>query len=197
MPADALPARSLLTAETLERFRRGDKEAFLAVYDTHADEVRPLAARFFSSPFEREEAVQEIWLQAHRMCHVYDAARGPLGGWLRALAVNRCKELLRARGRRPDARGGIDAEKLEADSDPDAEAREERVRRAVALWRATLSAEEASVLKLSLLEERPHDDVARTLGITVRRCKYLRMKLLARAAADEGLRAALEEVARP
>jgi SAM-dependent MidA family methyltransferase len=43
--------------------------------------------------------VQEIWLQVHRMCEAYDPARGPLLPWLRAVAVNRCRELLRARGR--------------------------------------------------------------------------------------------------
>jgi hypothetical protein len=50
------------------------------------------------------------------------------------------------------------------------------------------------VFRLSLVEERAHDEVARAAGITVRRCKYLRMKLLLRAAADPALRAALGEV---
>ena len=45
-----------------------------------------------------------------------------------------------------------------------------------------------------LVEERPHEEVASALGISVRRCKYLRMKLLARAATDPELRAALGEM---
>jgi hypothetical protein len=36
--------------------------------------------------------------------------------------------------------------------------------------------------------------VASALGISVRRCKYLRMKLLARAAGDPELRAVLGEM---
>jgi DNA-directed RNA polymerase specialized sigma24 family protein len=35
------------------------------------------------------------------MRHVSDPGRGSLGAWLHAVAVNRCKELLRARRRRP------------------------------------------------------------------------------------------------
>lgn len=166
----------------------------MVVYDAHAGDLRPLVARFFRSPFEREEAVQEVWLQVHRMCHAYDPERGPLLAWLRAVAVNRCREILRARGRRPDPRETVEDDDLPSLSDPEAEARAARVREALAAFSARLAADEAGVLRLSLVEERPHDEVARALGISPRRCKYLRMKLLARAAADPLLRAALAEV---
>jgi RNA polymerase sigma-70 factor (ECF subfamily) len=185
---------AVVTPGALERFRRGDREAFVTVYDAHAAGLRPLAARFFSSPFEREEALQEIWLQVHRMCHAYDPARGPLGTWLRAVAVNRCREILRARGRRPDARESVEEEDLPSSSNPEADARATRVREALARFSAALDGEEAGVLRLSLIEERPHDEVAQALGMSPRRCKYLRMKLLARAATDPDLRAVLGEV---
>ena len=42
--------------------------------------------------------------------------------------------------------------------------------------------------------ESSDPEVARARGSTVRRCKYLRLKLLARAAAHPALRAALAEV---
>ena len=166
----------------------------MAIYDAHAGEIRPLAARFFPSPFEREEAVQEIWLQVHRNCHAFDPERGPLGGWLRAVAVNRCREILRARGRRPDARESVEEGALASESDPEAEVRAARVREALARFSAGLAGDEAGVLRLSLIEERPHEEVASALGISARRCKYLRMKLLARAADDPELRAVLGEV---
>jgi RNA polymerase sigma-70 factor (ECF subfamily) len=178
----------------LERFRQGDREAFVAVYDAHAGDLRPLVARFFARPFEREEAIQEIWLQVHRMCQAYDPTRGPLLPWLRAVAVNRCKEILRARSRRVDPRHSVEDEDLPAQDDPEADARAARVREAVARFSAGLDKEEAEVLRLSLVEERPHEEVASALGISVRRCKYLRMKLLARAATDPALRAVLGEM---
>ena len=183
-----------LSPGALERFRRGDREAFVAVYDAHAPDLRPLVARFFLRPFEREEAIQEVWLQVHRMCQAYDPQRGPLLPWLRAVAVNRCKEILRARSRRVDPRQNVEDEDLTALDDPEADARAARVRAAVARFSAGLGKEDAEVLRLSLVEERSHEEVASTLGISVRRCKYLRMKLLARAAGDPELRAALAEV---
>ena len=163
----------------------------------HAPPLRALAARFFARPFEREEAVQEIWLLAHRMAASYDPSRGDLLPWLRALAANRCKELLRAQGRRPAPGAELDEDALPDASNPEQTARAARVSGAVARFEQSLDAEEARVFRLSLVEERGHDEVARALGITPRRCKYLRMKLLLRAGADPELRRALAEVTEP
>lgn len=190
--------RHVVAPELLERFRRGDQAAFLQVYEVHAPDLRALVGRFFASPFEREEATQEIWLQAHRMSAMYDPDRGVLLPWLRALAVNRCKEILRARGRRPDPRAELDEDTLVADPDagsnPHQAAQQRRVQEAVQRFAAGLSREEAAVFQHSLLEDRAHDEVAGMIGISARRCKYLRKKLLARAAADPGLAAVLAEL---
>jgi len=190
----AAPRPRLFDDATIARFRRGEREAFLIVYDAHAPHLRSLVARFFSRPFEREEALQEIWLLAHRMAAAYDPERGELLPWLRVLGANRCKELLRAQGRRPAADVELDPESLAETLDPEQVTRAARARAAVARFEGALGAEEARVFRLSLVEERAHDEVARAVGITVRRCKYLRMKLLLRAAADGELRRALAEV---
>lgn len=183
--------------DTEERFRLGERDAFAAVYDAHAAAVRALVGRYFSRPFEREEAVQEVWLLVHRVAGSFDASRGELLPWLRTVASNRCKELLRARGRRPDA--SVELRDVTADGRPSPEdvARDARVREAVTRFQAGLSPDEAAVFRLSLIEERPHEETARAAGVSVRRCKYLRMKLLLGAAADPVLRAALREVTEP
>jgi RNA polymerase sigma factor (sigma-70 family) len=180
--------------DTEARFRRGEREAFLKVYEAHATAVRALVGRFFLRPFEREEAVQEVWLLVHRVAKAFDPSRGELLPWLRTVAANRCKELLRAQGRRPDPRVELAEEDLLATSDPEDETRTARVRTAVERFVAGLSAEEALVFRLSLVEERSHDEAAKAAGISARRCKYLRMKLLVRAAADPVLRQVLGEV---
>jgi RNA polymerase sigma factor (sigma-70 family) len=121
--------------------------------------------------------------------------------WLRTLAANRCKELLRAQGRRPDPRSEIDEETIASDAGaergPERLLGDARLRAAVERFAAGLAPEDAQVFRLSLVEERTHDDVARATGISVRRCKYLRMKLLLRVAADPSLRQALAEVTGP
>src|SRR5205814_10406030 len=122
------------------------------IYGLYAAPLRSLAARFFARPFEREEAVQEIWLLVHRMTASYDPDRGELLPWLRALGANRCKELLRAQGRRP-APGADLAEDVVLDaSNPEQTARAARVGAAIARFEQSLDAEEARVFRLSLVE---------------------------------------------
>jgi RNA polymerase sigma-70 factor (ECF subfamily) len=167
----------------------------MTVYDTHAPILRPLVSRFFVSPFECEEALQEIWLQVHRAAASYDPARGPLTAWLRAVAANRCREILRARGRRPNLVAETAArDELASSTDPDGEARGARLRQAIDGFLASLDPEQAAVFRLTLLEELGHDEVARRLGISARRCKYLKLKLLERAASSTTLKQALDEV---
>ena len=186
---------------TEARFREGDRTAFMTVYGACAPAVRALVGRFFVRPFEREEAVQEVWLLVHRMAPSFDPQRGSLLPWLRTLAANRCKELLRAQGRRPDARSEVDENTVGTDRGPERGPErslgDTRLRAAVERFAAGLSPEDAQVFRLSLVEERTHDDVAHAIGISGRRCKYLRMKLLLRVAADPALRQALAEVAGP
>jgi RNA polymerase sigma-70 factor (ECF subfamily) len=187
----------LLSPDLLERFRQGDDSAFMTIHDHYAAELRPLVARFFRSPFEREEASQEVWLQVYRMARAYDPERGQLLPWLRALAINRCREILRAQRRRPAPNVELTDAALQAEESPELSARAERLRAAVAAFVATLDAEEAGVFRLALIEELGHDEVATRLKISPRRCKYLKVKLLARAAAAGGLKEALEEMLEP
>jgi RNA polymerase sigma factor (sigma-70 family) len=197
VPSAAAGPSTDVDVDVVAKFRTGDRAAFMTVYDAYAAQVRPLVNRFFFRPFEREEAFQEVWLQVHRAAPTYDAARGELLPWLRTVAANRCKELLRARGRRPDPDVLLQDHDLVADTDPEQTARTTRLQAAITRFEATLSSEEAQVFRWSLLEERGHDEVARLSGLSPRRCKYLRMKLLVRAATDGELRRALAEVTSP
>ena len=183
----------MLSPELLEAFRRGDPDAFMTVYDTHAAALRPLVAGFFRSPFEREEAAQEVWLLVHRMASAYDPGKGALLPWLRTVATNRCREILRARGRRPGSDAQVDEDAPASDS-PELDARHHRLRQALERFAATLTEEEAAVFRLSLMEELGHDEVAARTGIPARRCKYLKLKLIERAARSPLLRQALDEV---
>jgi RNA polymerase sigma-70 factor (ECF subfamily) len=170
-------------------FGRG---AFDEVYRQHAADVRRWVARFFRSPFEQEEAVQEVWLTVHRMLPRYDATKGPLAPWLRALSANRCREILRASARRPSSDVPIedvsDALWLDAPG-PEAQLHSSQVKKEVERFTATLSEEEAKVFKLCFAEQRTHPEVAAALGIDERRSKYLKQKVLAAAARDAGLTA--------
>lgn len=187
------------SATLLAQFRAGERAAFLQVYDLFADKVGGVARRYFNTAFDQEEAAQEIWLMVHRQCAQFDGSKGDLGGWLWTVATNRCKELWRSRSRRPELLPADAAEDLSTPScdPPELHVQTQRLTAAMACFAARLDATEARVFQLSCLEERTHDEVAALTGLTARQCKYLRMKLLARAAADAELAKAAQEVKQP
>lgn len=188
------PTRSPAPHEV--RFASGDREGLVAAYDLLAPSVRRWVRRFFRSAFEQEEAVQEVWLTAHRMQRHYDVNRAALGPWLRALTANRCRELLRAAGRRPDA--GVPLEDVEDALWLDSEAPDDAVFRAqvaaaVEKFKAELAPDEAKALQALVLEGHSHQELAQALEITVRQSKYLKLRLLERAAKDPGLAALVRD----
>jgi RNA polymerase sigma-70 factor (ECF subfamily) len=176
-----------LMADVLDRFRSGDEQAFLEIYRDCATDVRLWVSNFFDSRFDQEEAVQETWLTVHRMRCSYDADRGPLRPWLKALTFNRCREILRARGRRPQHEVEPD-ETLECDKRrPDEHVLLSRIREAIARFAASLAGDERRTF-LALLNESSHVETAQLLAVNVRRCKYLRQKIMVRAVNDPHLR---------
>lgn len=160
-----------------------------------------VAQRFFATPFDQEEAAQEIWLMVHRQSAQFDPQKGDLGGWIWALATNRCKELWRSRTRRPDRYKPVAIEEelltVEGAPAPDALVQAKRLSDAMNVFCGRLPPKDAEVFRLSCLQERSHEDVAALTGMSPRQCKYLRMKLLQQAATDPGLLQALQEVKQP
>jgi RNA polymerase sigma-70 factor (ECF subfamily) len=174
------------------RFVAGDEAAFGEVFARFKRDVFRVVARFYRRPFDQEEAFQEAWLDVYRNRGRFDVNRyEELGGWVRTVARNRCLDLLAAAGVRPPPVADDDAAAL-ASPAPGPGAGDE-IRAALGRFVAGLDAEERRVFELCFVEERAHDEVARLLGITQRRSKYLKKKLLARLEADPGLRSVREE----
>jgi RNA polymerase sigma factor (sigma-70 family) len=172
------------------RFVAGDEEAFQEIFARWRRDVWRVVQHFFRGPFDQEEAFQEVWLDVYRKRSRFDVNRwGEMGGWLRAVARHRCLDLLDAAGVRPPAAGGDDAALL---AGPDPEPRvgvSEDIRAALQRFVAALDEEARRVFQLCFVEERQHEDVARILGISERRSKYLKKKLLLRLEGDPELRA--------
>jgi RNA polymerase sigma factor (sigma-70 family) len=180
--------------DVVEAFRRGERASFFAVYETYGAEVRALVGRFFRSSFEREEAVQEIWLNVHQAAAQYDPSRGPLLPWLRTVATNRCLQLLRAQGRRPAASQPVRDDDLIESETPQTAARNARLRAAIEAFAAGLGPEEREVFKRAFAEGGTQEEGARSVGISVRRYKYLKKKILDKASIAPELARVLEEV---
>ena len=92
-----------VSPEILEACRRGDREAFRALYEAHKDRVYSIAFYFFHADADAaSEVTQQVFLKLMREMTKFrgDAA---FSTWLYRLVVNACVD--RSRSRRRDAVG--------------------------------------------------------------------------------------------
>lgn len=176
-------------AELVARARDGDRAAFGTLYELFAPWVHAVLLGLVS-PGEAQDLVQDVFVAAlARLRQLEDGAR--FGPWIAAIARNRGRDTLRARGRAPDGRsagpGPAPASRLEAEeADIDADAGE--ARRALEAIRALPEAYRETLL-LRLVEGLPGPEIARRTGLThgsvrVNLCRGMKL-LRARLAAEE------------
>jgi RNA polymerase sigma-70 factor (ECF subfamily) len=93
----ALKAMPDAAAELVARARGGDRSAFGALYELHAPWVHAVLLGLVS-PGEAQDLVQDVFVAAlGRLEQLQDGAR--FGPWIAAIARNRGRDALRARGR--------------------------------------------------------------------------------------------------
>jgi RNA polymerase sigma-70 factor (ECF subfamily) len=85
----------------VRRVAEGDDAAFAELYGRHATSVRAFVRRRVADPERAEELAQEVFLDAWRGAHRYDAAVAPVLAWLRTIAARRSVDWLRRAGVRP------------------------------------------------------------------------------------------------
>ena len=81
----------------MARVRERDPAALRELYDRFATMVYGLALRIVRDGPEAEDLTQDVFLHLWRRAELYDATRGPFGGWLVSMARNRAIDRLRSR----------------------------------------------------------------------------------------------------
>jgi RNA polymerase sigma-70 factor (TIGR02960 family) len=89
-----------VTELTLARARAGDEDAFRELTDPYRRELQLHCYRILGSVQDAEDLLQETLLAAWRGLRGYQG-QASLRAWLYRIATNRCLNLLRERGRRP------------------------------------------------------------------------------------------------
>src|SRR3954468_6649802 len=100
LPRSPKVLRAYSDERLVEQVRRGNDDAFEAVYDRHHRGILAFCRHMLSSADEAEDAVQQTFISA------YDAMRADardirLKPWLYAIARNRCLSIIRARREEP------------------------------------------------------------------------------------------------
>jgi RNA polymerase sigma-70 factor (ECF subfamily) len=173
--------------ELVVRFVAGDRDAFGAIFDRLHGDLHRLVRRFFRGAFDQEEALQEVWLKLYRMRDRFDVNRSEeFVPWSRQVARNCCIDLLKARGRSheiPVAETEATCEACQVTALAGRHARQ-----VLAEFVARLDQEEQRFFDLCFVEELAHEEIAKTMDLSVRRSKYLKKKLLARMLRSGSLR---------
>jgi RNA polymerase sigma-70 factor (ECF subfamily) len=184
-PASDAPARSAPTDESLAAAAAGgDRAAFGALIDRHADRVFRFVLARLRDRHDAEEVTQEAFLRAWGAIGRYDG-RWRFSTWLFTIARREAITVLR---RRRDERGLARATtEEERRIEPSEEARE---RSLWALARAVLGHEEYEAMWLRYVEDRSTREIATIVGkngVSVRVMLHRARERLRQAlAAEEG-----------
>jgi RNA polymerase sigma-70 factor, ECF subfamily len=139
---------------------RGGDEAFSALYARHAAAAYTAAYRLLGSAADAEDVVQELFLALPGTLSGYDPTRGPLGAWLRRVAVRLALMRMRTVRRRRETDAGSVAALLARE-----DAALERLSIEAAL--ARLSDDQRAVFLLKEVEGYEHREIAALLDISV------------------------------
>jgi RNA polymerase sigma-70 factor, ECF subfamily len=146
--------------ELLERFTKGDPEAFAILFRQFQKDVYGWIIRIVREPQIAEELTVETFWRIHRSHARFDASRS-FGAWARRIATNTAFDHLKRT--RTELR--LEDERLhETPADP---AVQNDTRRRIRQAFIQLPPKLRLTAILALVEERPYEEIADSLGIPV------------------------------
>ena len=156
-----------ISPEILEACRRGDREAFRALYDTYKDRVYSIAYYFFHADADTaSEVTQQVFLKLMREMVRFrgDAA---FSTWLYRLVVNACVD--RSRSRRRDAVGEdpVVLDRLATHSSHEELFARREVAESVQRAIATLPGKLRAAILLRYFEDLSYADIAAALNCSI------------------------------
>ncbi len=174
----------------VERAQRGDRQAFERLYRHYASTIYGyVLVPMLGDRDDAHDCLRETFMAAHRALPDYAWRDPSVYGWIKTLAKNKARDLLRASGRRQRLRGSfLDHVESIGGPPPPSTAGEEEVRRAelraqIESVLETMNPRYASVLRMRLLEDLDRKTCADALEVKVgtldvllfRACKAFRV----------------------
>ncbi|HEY5107596.1 MAG TPA: sigma-70 family RNA polymerase sigma factor [Caulobacteraceae bacterium] len=141
----------------------GDREAFAALFSHFAPRVKSYLIRLGALPEAAEEMAQETLLTVWRKAGAFDPARAAVSTWLFTIARNLRIDALRRERRPADLEDASDTPSAPASPLGALAALQDEVRIGRAI--ASLSTEQALVIRLAFFSDKPHSEIAADLGL--------------------------------
>jgi RNA polymerase sigma-70 factor (ECF subfamily) len=146
--------------ELLERFTRGDLDAFETLFRQFQSEVYGWIVRIVRDPSVAEDLTLETFWRIYRAHARFDPAR-QFGGWARRIATNAALDHLRT------ARIEVELPQHLTQAPPADPCILRETREGIARAFRRLPAKLQVAATLALIEERPYQEIAEALGASV------------------------------
>ncbi len=173
--------------EVAVALRDGSREALESAYTCWAPLVYTFAMRALGNHHDAEDVTQQVFVSAWRSRHTIRPAPHTFPAWLIGIAKNRVADMRTDRFRAHRNTAAVAAVTREEVARPDVDLAE---RLLVEHHLAKLGHPKATVLRMALVEDRPHEQIAQILDLPLGTVKsHVRRGLLA-------LRSGLEEASR-
>lgn len=170
-----------INQDLMQRFGRGDEEAFQILFNAYAGRVINFAFRFLRSQAEAEDLAQDVFLRVYKSRERYDA-RLPFKPWLFAIASRLISNRLRDAKRHPHMTMESNSQddephKDRAFTDPALTPEESAIRKAdavaVQLALDKLPENQRMAVLLARFEEMSYEDIAQSMDTSVASVKSL------------------------
>ena len=96
-----MAANNAMEKEIIERCQAGDLDSFDYLYNTYAEKVYQLAYRYFNSPDDASDIVQETFIRIYKSISGY-RGDAQFSTWVYRIATNLCYDELRRRKKRQE-----------------------------------------------------------------------------------------------
>jgi RNA polymerase sigma-70 factor (ECF subfamily) len=87
--------------QLMESIKLGDRDALGLLFDRYSRVVFTVSARILRNSTEAQDLVQDVFLQIHQKCHLFDVEKGTVASWLLRITYSRAfnrREYLNLRG---------------------------------------------------------------------------------------------------
>jgi len=158
--------------DLVEQAARGDRRAFEAIYRTYARTIFAyVLVPMLGDRDDAEDCLRDTFLAAFGALPSYQWKEPSIYPWLKVLAKNKARDLLRASGRRQRLRGAfqehVEAIVGEAQTPSDEEIQREHLRAQIEGVLATMNPRYAAVLRLRLLEGKSREVCAEVMDVKI------------------------------
>ncbi|MFO7564248.1 MAG: sigma-70 family RNA polymerase sigma factor [Enhygromyxa sp.] len=169
----ARPAALADERAIVERAMQGDKRAFELLYRHYA----PILFSYILVPMlgnkdDAHDCVRETFISVNRALPNYEWRGSSIYPWLKTVAKNKARDLLRSSGRRQRLRGAFSHHlDVFGDREPatpiEQEVQRQALRKRIDAVLETINPRYARVLRLRLLEDRSREDCAELLEVKI------------------------------